>query len=128
MIWSGATGEGLSENIREAYGFLASNYDRGDEIFLLGFSRGAFTARSICSMINSVGLLTTRGMEDFYPIFKDWENQDDIKHVTPWPDRPFPDRPNIREVEYARELTSVCLDDYLLLRPGLRRHSSVSHV
>lgn len=119
MIWGGATGEGLSENIREAYGFLASNYDRGDEIFLLGFSRGAFTARSICAMINSVGLLTMRGMEDFYPIFKDWENQDDKNHVTAWPDRPFPDRPNIRELEYARQLESVCLDAVYAAPPWL---------
>jgi len=110
MIWGGVTGEGLSENIREAYGFLASNYDHGDEISLLGFSRGAFTARSICAMIDSVGLLTMRGMEDFYPIFKDWENQDDRGYVTAWPDKPFPNRPNVREPAYARELESVCLD------------------
>jgi uncharacterized protein (DUF2235 family) len=119
MIWGGATGEGLSENIREAYGFLASNYDRGDEIFLLGFSRGAFTARSICAMINSVGLLTMHGMDDFYPIFKDWENQDNKKHVTAWPDRPFPDRPNIRELAYARQLESVRLDAVLAAPPWL---------
>jgi uncharacterized protein (DUF2235 family) len=45
QIVGGATGAGLAENIREAYAFIASNYVPGDELFLLGFSRGAFTAR-----------------------------------------------------------------------------------
>ena len=66
----GGTGQGISENIREAYAFLAANYLPGDEIFLIGFSRGAFTARSIMSMISSVGLLTVDGMVEFYAIFK----------------------------------------------------------
>lgn len=35
------------QNIREAYSFVATNYEPGDEIILLGFSRGAFTARSV---------------------------------------------------------------------------------
>ena len=108
MMRGGATGEGLSENIREAYSFLASNYDLGDEVFLLGFSRGAFTARSICAMVNSVGLLTTRGMDDFYPIFKDWENQDTKHYLSAWPNRPFPNRPNIKDLVYSQELESVC--------------------
>jgi uncharacterized protein (DUF2235 family) len=39
-IIGGATAEGLSENIREGYAFLANNYSMGDEIFFFGFSRG----------------------------------------------------------------------------------------
>lgn len=35
------------KNIREAYSFVATNYEPGDEIVLLGFSRGAFTARGV---------------------------------------------------------------------------------
>jgi len=66
----------LAENVREAYGFLCANYEVGDEIILVGFSRGAFTARSIGALIQQVGLLTVEGMEDFYNIFKDWEEQD----------------------------------------------------
>jgi len=62
--------------VREAYGFLCNNYEEGDEIILLGFSRGAFTARSIGALISQVGLLTYEGMENFYTIFSDWEQQD----------------------------------------------------
>ena len=67
--------QGISENIRVAYAFIAKNYQPGDEIILIGFSRGAFTARSIAGFISAVGLLTSKAMVDFYPIFLDWENQ-----------------------------------------------------
>lgn len=43
----GISGYGLAEHVREAYTFIANNYNNGDEIFLIGFSRGAFTARSV---------------------------------------------------------------------------------
>ena len=67
----------MSENIREAYSFVASNYnaEAQDEIYLIGFSRGAFTARSVAAFISDIGLLTPAGMVNFYPIFEDWENQ-----------------------------------------------------
>ena len=53
----GAFGKGLIENIREAYRFLLFNYQAGDEIFVFGFSRGAFTARSFIGFIRCVGIL-----------------------------------------------------------------------
>ncbi|KAI1874946.1 uncharacterized protein JN550_002375 [Neoarthrinium moseri] len=77
-LWNylgGFVGAGVGENIREAYTFLCNNYDEGDEIFLVGFSRGAFIARSIGGLISSIGILTRSGLGAFYPIFKDWENQ-----------------------------------------------------
>lgn len=70
----GGTGLGLSENIREAYSFLVDNYAMGDKIFLVGFSRGAYTARSIGGLISQLGLLSKEAMTYFYPIFLDWEN------------------------------------------------------
>ena len=103
----GATGAGISEHIREAYGFLATNYDVGDEIYLIGFSRGAFTARSIAGFLNCIGLLTMSGMEDFYSIFKDWENQDEKQYISNWPDKPFSNRPNAADPAYARTLEGV---------------------
>jgi uncharacterized protein (DUF2235 family) len=53
----GAFGDGLEDNIYDAYRFLIANYEPGDEIFLFGFSRGAFTARSIAGMIRKCGIL-----------------------------------------------------------------------
>ena len=100
----GGTGAGLSEHIREAYGFLANNYQPGDEIFLIGFSRGAFTARSIAGLIASVGLLTKRGLPHFYEVFKDWENQDKPSHV---PQFVTPNKVGVLSPEYTQELEKV---------------------
>ncbi|KPU84533.1 hypothetical protein JI58_03340 [Marinosulfonomonas sp. PRT-SC04] len=47
------TGRGINRQIRRAYGFLASRYRVGDRIFLLGFSRGAYAARSLAGVIES---------------------------------------------------------------------------
>ena len=53
----GITGNGLSRNIREGYKFLIDHYQDGDEIYLFGFSRGAYTARSLAGLIRKIGLL-----------------------------------------------------------------------
>lgn len=57
-LWSAAFGTGLLANLVSAYRFLALNYDPGDEIYVVGFSRGAYTARSLAGMIEQIGLLT----------------------------------------------------------------------
>ena len=53
----GAFGRGLEDNIHDAYRFLVANYELGDELYLFGFSRGAFTARSIAGMVRKCGVL-----------------------------------------------------------------------
>jgi hypothetical protein len=53
----GATGIGVDDNIRSAYQFISQNYVPGDEIYLFGFSRGAFTARSLVGLITACGIL-----------------------------------------------------------------------
>ena len=55
--WSVLTGSGLDLQIQQVYGALASRYELGDEIFLIGYSRGAFAARSLAGLIDRVGLL-----------------------------------------------------------------------
>jgi uncharacterized protein (DUF2235 family) len=55
--FDGATGRGLSENIRQAYLALVDNYEPGDSIFLFGFSRGAYTVRSLGGLIRKCGVL-----------------------------------------------------------------------
>lgn len=52
-----ATGEGLQKNVDDAYAFLMEVYEPGDKLFLLGFSRGAFTVRSLAGMLYKCGLL-----------------------------------------------------------------------
>ena len=55
--WSVLTSSGLDLQIQQVYGALASRYQPGDEIFLIGYSRGAFAARSLAVLIDRVGLL-----------------------------------------------------------------------
>lgn len=64
-------GKGINQRIRDAYGFVASRYRPGDRIFLLGFSRGAYAARSLAGVIDRVGLLraehaTERNIREVY--------------------------------------------------------------
>jgi uncharacterized protein (DUF2235 family) len=64
-IWiEGATGLGVDDNIRSAYMFIAQNYIPGDEIFLFGFSRGAYTARSLVGFLNACGILKRQNLAD----------------------------------------------------------------
>ena len=53
----GAFGVGLMENIEDAYRFLTFNYTPGDKIFIFGFSRGAYSARSFGGLIRTCGVL-----------------------------------------------------------------------
>ena len=43
----GAFGKGIEENIRQLYRFIVYNYEAGDELYFFGFSRGAFTVRTL---------------------------------------------------------------------------------
>ena len=54
----GAMGLGLMDNVAEAYRHLVFLHDPGDEVYVFGFSRGAFTARSLVGFIRYNGLLT----------------------------------------------------------------------
>ncbi|CAN8104021.1 unnamed protein product [Discula destructiva] len=76
-LLGGVFGMGLGADIREAYNFICANFVDGDDIVLVGFSRGAFTARSIADLIASIGLLNVDGMANFYSIFEDYENMGD---------------------------------------------------
>ncbi|MGH7677097.1 MAG: DUF2235 domain-containing protein [Gemmatimonadaceae bacterium] len=79
--WSGgALGEGLDDNIFDAYRFLIANYEMGDEIYLFGFSRGAFTARSIAGMIRKCGIVKRTSIAQYAPamhLYRDYSTHPD---------------------------------------------------
>src|SRR3954462_8362193 len=56
-LLSGASGWGLSRNVKQLYGELARVYEPGDRIYLFGFSRGAFTVRTLAGLITTCGIL-----------------------------------------------------------------------
>jgi len=69
-VWEGATGSGLSRNIRDAYRYLIRTYEPGDELFLFGFSRGAFTVRSLAGLIRNSGLLRPDAIDQVDKAYK----------------------------------------------------------
>ncbi len=60
-------------------------------------------------MIGVIGVLTKKGLADFYEIFKDYENARNPRYRPAQPDVPFPGKGNIRDPEYRRELRRVCI-------------------
>jgi len=69
-VLGGGFGIGLERNITDCYRFLVDNYEEGDEIYLFGFSRGAFTARSLAGMIRKCGILTANETHRIPEAFK----------------------------------------------------------
>ncbi|MBV8863891.1 MAG: DUF2235 domain-containing protein [Acidobacteriaceae bacterium] len=63
-LLGGAFGVGLWQKIKEGYTKIAHVYEAGDSLFLFGFSRGAFTARSLAGMIAACGLPTKNFTQD----------------------------------------------------------------
>jgi len=61
-----ALGYGLANDIRDAYVFLMQNFEKGDKVFLFGFSRGAYTVRAVASLLHMYGLIRS-GNEPMVP-------------------------------------------------------------
>jgi uncharacterized protein (DUF2235 family) len=72
-VTGGAFGTGIEENIRTLYRFLIYNWEPNDEIFMFGFSRGAFTVRTLAGFMNLVGLVDKDGdyfVPDLYACYE----------------------------------------------------------
>jgi uncharacterized protein (DUF2235 family) len=86
LLGAGA-GVGLSDNVRDAYHFLGQNYVTESEIYLFGFSRGAYTARSLCGFIKAAGLLDKPSEKDVWRAYMD-------RYVAPFEARRIIARPS----------------------------------
>ena len=73
------TGDGLIEKVREAYATIAAHWQPGDEIYLFGFSRGAYTVRTVGALIAEFGLLSHKpnGIENFYQLLAAYQLKND---------------------------------------------------
>ncbi len=85
-IGGGAFGWGLNENIKKAYAALCDAYEPGDEIFMFGFSRGAYTARSLAGMVRKCGILADPSPAQVDKAFRLYrrpgpENHPDALHI-----------------------------------------------
>jgi len=75
----GAFGVGLSGIVRDAYRVLVQNWTPGNELYLLGFSRGAYTARSVAGLIRNAGILRREHVDrvdDAYALYRTKDGPD----------------------------------------------------
>ncbi len=76
--WSAGTmGSGIHKNIMDGYRYIVQNYSPGDELFLFGFSRGAYTVRSLCGLINNCGILKRPDARLIQTAFDHYKRQED---------------------------------------------------
>jgi len=88
-LLGGAFGLGLSANIEQGYRWLCQSWSDGDELFLFGFSRGAYTARSAAGLIRKCGLLkpdvtgdvSQHAVDDAYDFYRNDVHPDDGQAV-----------------------------------------------
>jgi hypothetical protein len=73
-LTGGATGAGLSRDVMNGYYWLATNYQPGDRIWLFGFSRGAYTARSVAGMVAKCGVATASEADVWPTVERLYEN------------------------------------------------------
>jgi len=92
----GIIGNGLSKNIRQAYEYLVKEYQDGDEIYLFGFSRGAFTVRSLVGFIRAAGLLQSKDAEAIDEAFEQYREAD-AEDADPL--QTFRTKYNVRKIE-----------------------------
>jgi uncharacterized protein (DUF2235 family) len=64
-LLGGAIGFGLKKIILDAYGSVVENYAGGDEIYIFGFSRGAYAARALAGLIGASGIQRAKGTDGF---------------------------------------------------------------
>ena len=79
-LLGGGFGWGIKKKIVDAYQFLMTSYQPGDELFFLGFSRGAYTVRSTFGLIRNSGLLKpefAHKLDDAYALYR---RRDDASH------------------------------------------------
>ncbi|KAK2035490.1 hypothetical protein LX32DRAFT_700288 [Colletotrichum zoysiae] len=69
-------GDGLDAEIFRAYNFIVNNYALGDKIYCFGFSRGAFTARSVAGLVTDIGIIRPAEMCDFPALWKIYQDHD----------------------------------------------------
>jgi len=64
-LLGGAIGLGLKQIIKECYGFVVADFAAGDEIYIFGFSRGAYAARALAGLIGASGIQRQAGADTF---------------------------------------------------------------
>jgi len=83
----GGFGGGLEKNVMDSYRFLVHNYEPGDEIYLFGFSRGAYTIRSLSGLMNNCSILKAaegKRVEEAFALYKNKRHKPNDQHSHDW--------------------------------------------
>jgi len=75
-VTGGAFGRGIERNVHSLYRSIVHNYEPGDELFFFGFSRGAFTVRTLSGFMNRVGLIDKGDDDSFAEIYACYERSE----------------------------------------------------
>ena len=81
----GAIGIGLRKIVQDAYHTVATNYERGDEIYILGFSRGAYAARALAGLIGASGIQRSADPQGFDAIWNHFRVDPEVRAGTKAP-------------------------------------------
>jgi uncharacterized protein (DUF2235 family) len=79
-VTGGAFGVGISRNIEDLYIFLCDNYAPGDELWFFGFSRGAYTVRSLAGLIRNSGILKPLNVSRYAEAYALYRDRTDATH------------------------------------------------
>ncbi|MDE1467640.1 DUF2235 domain-containing protein [Aurantiacibacter sp. D1-12] len=137
-FWGMATGYGLDDNVKQAYRFLVENYRKDgepdengntrDRIYIIGFSRGAYSARVLAGFINALGLIEPRSLNlldyayrDYKRIGEGGEGEHAFATMRLYERTLRPDRPPVRMLGLFDTVASVIERGPLLWR--LKSHA-----
>lgn len=80
VLTGGAFGTGLSDNILDGYRYLVGEYEPGDELYFIGFSRGAYTVRSLAGLVRNCGIVKREHAGRAKEAFKLYRDRGDDTH------------------------------------------------
>jgi uncharacterized protein (DUF2235 family) len=80
-VRGGAFGYGIDDVVVAAYEWLIENYEEKDEVFIFGFSRGAYTARSLAGFISRCGVIALGAPVSIKQLYDRYRKGDDVKSV-----------------------------------------------
>lgn len=120
-LFGGAFGWGLGRNVKQLYASLARTYDPGDRIYLFGFSRGAFTVRTLAGLVTNCGIVDRTkcgsdadllaGVERAYEAYRDRYSRGATRYVRRRMGRELPAEPP--SVRQFRERWAVRDDEHV---------------
>lgn len=118
----GSIGIGLGDNVQQAYRFLALNYETDDQIIMFGFSRGAYTVRSLAGLVSLVGLIRKGDLDQMPRIWEYYRTPPPDRRIDYIDERMVAARPQIDLMGVWDTVGALGIPGNILGRIGRRKH------